>query len=131
MFMFVTCVFWFGICRASAILLWSKLSSRATRAPWTPDSIRLFEYSFNPMPWTHLIIRSFVQTNTSSITIKRHITKRHIASTLIKNILLQKYSQLSIYNCTYLYCLFLTNLLVSCQKVSLWYYFGIFCNVIN
>ena len=130
MFMFVTCVFWFGICRASAILLWSKLSSRATRAPWTPDSIRLFEYSFNPMPWTHLIIRSFVQTNTSSITIKRHITKRHIASTLIKNILLQKYSQLSIYNCTYLYY-FSLICLFRAKKSAYDNYFGIFCNVIN
>ena len=36
-----TCVLAVGIWRASAMLLWSKLSSSATRAPCTPDSTRL------------------------------------------------------------------------------------------
>lgn len=34
-----------GICNASAIALESKLSSKAIKAPCTPDSIKLFEYS--------------------------------------------------------------------------------------
>ena len=43
--MFLAWLFWVGICRARAMLCHEKLSSRATRAPWTPDSIRLFAKS--------------------------------------------------------------------------------------
>ena len=56
---------WLGICNANAMLLASKLSSKAIRAPWTPDSIKLFAYSRSPIDWTHLISLSLDQTSTS------------------------------------------------------------------
>ena len=43
----ITWIFWVGICKANAIALLSKLSSKDNRAPWTPDSNKWFAYSYN------------------------------------------------------------------------------------
>ena len=55
-----------GICSAKAMLLWSKLSSIATNAPCTPDSIKWLAYSLRPTDWVHLITRSLLHTSTSA-----------------------------------------------------------------
>lgn len=61
-----TCVFCVGICKTSARLLWSKFSSRASSAPCTPLSTRLFAYSRSPMDWIQWMTWSLVHTNTSA-----------------------------------------------------------------
>ena len=61
-----TCRLLVGICRANVRLLWSKLSSRATSEPWTPDWIKLSENSLRPIDCTHRITLSFDHTITSS-----------------------------------------------------------------
>lgn len=61
-----TWVFWVGICSTRARLLWSKFSSRASRAPCTPLSTRLLPYSRSPMDWIQWMTWSFVHTSTSA-----------------------------------------------------------------
>lgn len=61
-----TCVFCVGICNKRASALKSNVSSKASSAPCTPLSTRLFAYSLRPMERIQRITRSLLQTSTSA-----------------------------------------------------------------